>query len=140
MPALKDLGNMTGPEILAYNEQHPGGLAALAAEAQGWAKETDPDDGTIWWVTPGDGPFETRIHYAVDYYRPTFDANQTRKLVEAVGEGWRRYNFVQALFGFLREGTDMPVRPQVWEETYAVLTAPLPLVTAAAVIAMGGEK
>lgn len=132
MLTLDQLANMTGPEILAYCKAHPGELDALAAEAQGWF---DRHPRKLW------------EDYISKIYSPTTDANQTRKLVAAVREASERRgamnpgedeicfrtiesDFEEKLCELLEQANWMDARTDF-------LIAPLPLVTAAAVCAMG---
>lgn len=135
MLTIDALRTMTGPEILAYNEQHPGELDALAAEVQGWGTAQLENDLCAWYGADG------QVIEYTDLYHPTIDANQTRKLVTAVPEdrrpayGKRLKGYMLQIYPTLQDAADDGT---VW--AYVYTDAPLPLVTAAAVLAMGGDE
>ena len=139
MLILENLLNMTGPDIVAHNREHPVELDALAEAlmiAAGWEYVELVHDGghSFGWIHED----EEDVFFECKRLTPTLDANQTRKLVEAVGEGEKRYVFGKLLRGFLNDFDGIDWEPP--DLIALAFLAPLPLVTAAACVAMGGEK
>ena len=127
MLTLDQLLKMTGPEIIAYNRERPGELDRIAEVCfmrAGWElKHVSFWDQTTryYWRKIGDRDMKNYI--PGPGFTPTTDANQTRKLVEAVpnpGIYDREWLRITGRHG----------------DAHATWLTPLPLVTAAAVIAM----
>ena len=141
MPTLNDLQTMTGPQILAYNREHPGELDALAEVCfvdAGWGRYGPCLRGELLslWTFFWKHPKHPTTEFLGERLHPTLDANQTRRLVEAVGEK-RRFDFLMYLEDFLFGGK-LKVGPFIaMAAEYMRLTAPLELVTAAAILALG---